>query len=114
MEYLSPIHATESASTLVTPDGYGVLTLTLEQNHIYTIAEAPVLTTLTLTLDSVCKYCTLDFQTGSTAPTFAVTSGFFFSGANCNAGTFTPQGNKHYRLALQNNGYRKLGYVQEL
>lgn len=112
MEYLPPIHATQSASTLVTPDGYGVCTLTLQQNHIYTIAEAPTLTALTLTLGTGCKYCVVDFCTGATAPTFAVTSGFCFSGANCSSGTFTPVANKHYRVALQNNGYQKLAYVQ--
>ena len=114
MQYLQPLNVTVSKTEAVSPTPYGVVSKTLEDNCIYVVDPAPALTSIVLMIGNTFRAGIVDFITGSTPPTFGLTSGFTYIGANCSANGFTPVANKHYRIALQYDGITKLAYVESL
>ncbi len=98
----------------LTPDSDGAVAQALAQNRLYTIASSPALTSLTLTAATGLQYCSLDFVTGSTAPTLSYTSGWTWVGADCTSGAFTPKVSKTYRVAFESSGASVYATVQEV
>ena len=98
----------------LTPDADGAVEQTLAQNRLYTIASSPALASLTLTAATGLVYCGLDFVTGSTAPTLSYTSGWTWTGADCDSGVFVPKASKSYRVAFELMGTTIAATVQEV
>lgn len=114
MQYIPPLQITKTSVEQITPSASGEVEKALEDNRIYIIEPLPALVEVVLTLAAGFRYCVVDMQTGTTAPEFGLTSGFNYIGADCGINGFTPKPNKHYRLALQDNGISKYAYVEAI
>ena len=105
-----------SAEVTLTPDAAGVVaSSTLQTNTWYTVDPGTYdLSAITLTAADGMKYCGLDFETGTTAPSITCPATWIWVGAGCSGGDFTPSASKNYRVAIEQYGTTYVCTVQEI
>ena len=90
------------------------VTLTLANNTVYELT-ATALTSLTFSsVETGFSYASVTFTSGSTATVFAMpATGWYCVGAACSSGTFTPEADMRYNLAIEQEADRIAVYVME-
>lgn len=100
--------STESTFTTLYTDVNGVVPqVDLANDNLYTVDDSNHdLAQLSIVMNSSdFHYCALDFDTGTTAPTFGAPATWVFKGFDCDgSNVFNPKPNKHYRIAIERMG----------
>ena len=88
--------------------------LTLANNTVYELT-ATALTILMLSgVETGFEYASVTFTSGSTATVFSMpATGWYCIGAACSSGTFTPEADMRYNLAIEQEADRIAVYVME-